>query len=158
MKRDEIIGGITLLMFGGLPPSSRSKCLSVPPVGWTGVVPLDPGNLSHDLIRCLPFEHFPEAMQGIGKKQFDERTHGSARNLVLFLGTMALATLFFNSLGYPLISFLLLAALLRILGLRRWTVNILLSVVTAGVSYLLFVEWLKIPFPKGLSESEEDSP
>jgi hypothetical protein len=57
--------------------------------------------------------------------------------------------LFFNPLGYPLISFLLMVALLRILGTRRWTVNILLSLVTAAASYFLFVGWLQIPLPKG---------
>jgi hypothetical protein len=62
---------------------------------------------------------------------------------------MALATLFLNSLGYPLIAFLLMAALLKILGTKRWAVNILWSLATAAASYFLFVQWLKIPLPKG---------
>jgi hypothetical protein len=69
--------------------------------------------------------------------------------LILFLGTMALATLLFNQLGYPIISFLLILGLLRILGMKRWGLNILISVVTAVGSHFLFVKWLNIPMPKG---------
>jgi hypothetical protein len=62
---------------------------------------------------------------------------------------MALSALFFNSLGYPLIAFLLMVALLKILGMKRWPINILWSLATAAASYFLFVQWLKIPLPKG---------
>ncbi len=49
---------------------------------------------------------------------------GSPVQLILFFGTMVLATAFFNQLGYPLTSFLLLVVLLRTLGMKRWTFNI----------------------------------
>jgi hypothetical protein len=39
--------------------------------------------------------------------------------------------------------------LLRILGMKRWTLNILISCATAVGSYFLFVQWLSIPMPKG---------
>jgi putative tricarboxylic transport membrane protein len=73
----------------------------------------------------------------------------SYKPVVLFLGMMVLATLFFNSLGYPLVAFLLMVAFLKTLGMKRWAANILLSLATAVVSYFLFVQWLKIPLPKG---------
>jgi hypothetical protein len=63
---------------------------------------------------------------------------------------MVLVTLLFNRLGYPLSSFLLMLALLRILGVTRWRFNLPLSFITAIVCYFLFVQWLKIPLPKGL--------
>jgi hypothetical protein len=69
--------------------------------------------------------------------------------MILFLATIALATLLFNQLGYPLISFLLMLGLLRILGMKRWSVVLPLSLVTAVISYFLFVQWLQIPLPKG---------
>ncbi len=78
-----------------------------------------------------------------------ETMSGSMMPVALFLGMMGLATLFLNSLGYPLITFLLMAALLRILGMKRWPANIVLSLATAAASYFLFVQWLKIPLPKG---------
>jgi hypothetical protein len=83
------------------------------------------------------------------KKGASIESSASPMQLILFLGTMALATLFFNQLGYPLTFFLLMVALLRILGIKRWGLNILISVVTAVGSYFLFVKWLDIPMPKG---------
>ena len=69
--------------------------------------------------------------------------------MIFFLGAMVLATAFFNTLGYPLTSFLLLLALLRILRVRSWKVTLALSFLTAVASYFLFVQWLQIPLPKG---------
>ena len=69
--------------------------------------------------------------------------------MMMFLGVMVLATLSLNSLGYPLTSFLLMVFLLRSLGIKRWLFIIVLSLATAVGSYLLFVQWLKIPLPKG---------
>jgi hypothetical protein len=40
-------------------------------------------------------------------------------------------------------------ALLRILGVKRWRFNLPLSFITAAACYFLFVQWLKIPLPKG---------
>jgi hypothetical protein len=74
---------------------------------------------------------------------------GSSKQLVLFFVTMVLITLLFNQLGYPLASFLLMLALLRILGVTRWRLSLPLSLITAVVCYFLFVQWLKIPLPKG---------
>jgi hypothetical protein len=59
------------------------------------------------------------------------------------------AYLLFKQLGYPLMWFLLLFALLRILGVRRWAYNLSLSLLTATGAYFLFVLWLQIPLPKG---------
>jgi putative tricarboxylic transport membrane protein len=92
---------------------------------------------------------FFQSREGHVKKEASIESSESPIQLILFLGTMALATLFFNRLGYPLTSFLLLVALLRILGVKRWGLNILISVVTAVGSYFLFVQWLNIPMPKG---------
>ena len=84
-----------------------------------------------------------------GKKEASIESSESSIQLILFLGAMVLATLFFNRLGYPLTSFLLMVALLRILGIKRWGQNVVISVVTAVGSYFLFVKWLDIPMPKG---------
>jgi len=42
-----------------------------------------------------------------------------------------------------------LVVLLRTLGMKQWFLNILLSFISAVASYFLFVQWLKIPLPKG---------
>ncbi len=150
MKRDETIGGIILLIFGVI-----TALLSLQmPIGTfraagTGMFPLILGVFLMILSGVFLLKIFLRRKKEPGKKEFETGAPGSAWNLILFLGTMALATLFFNLLGYPLMSFLLMVALLRILGTRRWMINILLSLVTAIASYILFVEWLKIPLPKG---------
>jgi Ni,Fe-hydrogenase I cytochrome b subunit len=74
---------------------------------------------------------------------------GSAKQVIFFIGAMALATLLFNPLGFPLMSFLLMLALLRILGMRRWSHTVSISIFAAAASYFLFVQWLQIPLPKG---------
>jgi len=83
------------------------------------------------------------------KKEASIESSESPIQLILFLGAMVLATLLFNPLGYPLISFLLMLGLLRILGIKRWGLNILISVVTSVGSYFVFIQWLGIPMPKG---------
>jgi len=150
MQRNEITGGIVLLIFGAI-----TTILSLGmPIGTfraagTGMFPLILGVFLMLLSGVFLLHILLERQKEPGKKEFQKEPSGSARNLILFLGTMVLATLFFNPLGYPLISFFLMVALLRILGMKRWTVNILLSLVTATASYFLFVGWLKIPLPKG---------
>jgi hypothetical protein len=75
---------------------------------------------------------------------------GSWLQVVAFLTIMALATLLLNTLGYPIVSFLLMAGLLRILGFKRWPLNLTFSFLTAAGSHVFFVYLLKIPLPKGL--------
>jgi putative tricarboxylic transport membrane protein len=87
--------------------------------------------------------------QATHKKVPIAETPGSTKQMIFFFGVTALATLFLDRLGYPLTSFLLLLGLLKILGMKRWSLNILLSLGTSAVCYFLFVQWLKIPLPKG---------
>lgn len=150
MNRDEIIGGVIILIFGAITTilSLRMPIGTFRAAG-TGMFPLILGIFLMVLSGVFLLNVLLGREKESGKTEFQTKTSGSARNLILFLGAMALATLLFNSLGYPLISFLLMVALLRILGTKRWTVNILLSLVTATASYFLFVGWLKIPLPKG---------
>jgi hypothetical protein len=75
---------------------------------------------------------------------------GAAVQMLLFFGASALAVLGLNILGYPLTAFLLMLLQLRILGLKRPALLVTLPLLTAGGSYLLFVQFLKIPLPKGL--------
>lgn len=84
-----------------------------------------------------------------GRKTGASGSRALVTRVVPFLGAIVAAILLLEVLGYPLMSFLLLAALLRILGMKKWKWNVLLAFGTAGISYLLFVQWLKIPLPKG---------
>jgi putative tricarboxylic transport membrane protein len=150
MKRDEIVVGIVIFLFGGVTALLSLKM----PIGTfrmagTGMFPLILGILLMFLSGIFVLRIF---FRGKGERVKEEARLESTESpiqLILFLAAMVLATLFLNQLGYPLTSFLLLLSLLRILGIKRWGLNILVSVVTAAGSYFLFVKWLNIPMPKG---------
>jgi len=150
LNRDEIIGGIVIFLFGAV-----TTLLSLGmPIGTfrksgTGLFPLCLGILLIVLSGLFLLQLFLKD-HAAGKRELIVRTPGSLKQLILFFGTMVLVTLFFNRLGYPLSSFLLMLALLKTLGMKRWSLNILLSLGTAAVCYFLFVQWLNIPMPKGL--------
>ena len=150
MKRDEIIVGIVIFLFGGITAVLSLKM----PIGTfrmagTGMFPLFLGILLMILSGAFVLKIFFQGKEEQVEKEASIESSESPIQLILFLGAMVLATLFFNQLGYPLTSFLLMVALLRILGIKRWSLNILISVVTAVGSYFLFVKWLDIPMPKG---------
>ncbi len=115
----------------------------------TGMFPFCLGILLMILSGIFLLKFFSRSKEEQEEKEASIESSESPIQLILFLGAMALTTLFFNRLGYPLISFLLMVALLRILGIKRWGQNIMISVVTAAGSYFLFVKWLDIPMPKG---------
>jgi putative tricarboxylic transport membrane protein len=144
-----MIGGIVLLFFGLVTTLLSLRM----PIGTfrnagTGMFPLILGILLMFLSALFLLRLFLKTL-AMREKSSAGEMFGSSKQLILFFGTMVLVTLLFNRLGYPLSSFLLIFVLLRILGVKRWSVNILLSCGTALVCYLLFVHWLKIPLPKG---------
>jgi len=150
MKRDEMVVGIVIFLFGGLTALLSLRM----PIGTfrlagTGMFPLCLGILLMILSGAFTLRIFFQGKEEQIRKEASIESSESPLQLILFLGAMALATLFFNQLGYPLTSFLLMVALLRILGIKRWGQNILISLVTAVGSYFLFVKWLDIPMPKG---------
>jgi len=150
LDRNEFAGGFVLFLFG-----AATTLLSLRmPIGTfrmagAGLFPLCLGILLMILSAAFVLKLFLQHKKIFTPKETIAKAPGMTKPIVLFVGTLGLATLFFNKLGYPLISFLLIVALLRILGMKRWTWNILLSLVTAITSYFLFVQWLKIPLPKG---------
>ena len=150
MNRDEMVVGIVIFIFGGI---SALLSLRMPigtfRLGGPGLFPLCLGIILMILSGAFILKIFFQGQKGQVKKEASIESSESPIQLILFLGAMALATLFFNQLGYPLVSFLLMLGLLRILGMKRWGLNILISVVTAVGSYFLFVKWLDIPMPKG---------
>jgi putative tricarboxylic transport membrane protein len=151
LNRDEIIGGVVILLFGAVTVLFSLKM----PIGTfrmagTGMFPLLLGILLMFLSCLLLFKLFYLGKKPAVRRDSVAEVRGSPTQLILFFGTMVLATAFFDQLGYPLASFLLLVALLRTLGMKRWILNILLSLMTAVASYFLFVQWLQIPLPKGL--------
>ena len=150
MKRDEAIAGLVIFLFGLLTTVLSLKW----PIGTfrmagSGMFPLILGILLMILSVIFVLRIFFQGKKGQIKKEAPSESSGSPVQLILFLGTMVLVTVFFNQLGYPLSSFLLMVALLRILGVKGWRFTLPLSFITAVVCYFIFVQFLKIPLPKG---------
>ena len=149
MDRDEVIGGTLIFLFGAVTVyfSLRMPIGTFRAAG-SGLFPLGLGILLTGLSGTLLIKSYIQGKRS-REKTMQAGAARSTKQVVLFMGAIVVATLLFKSLGYPLTAFLLLLALLRILGLRRWAYNLLLSLLTATGAYLLFVLWLQIPLPKG---------
>jgi putative tricarboxylic transport membrane protein len=149
LHKDEVIGGVLIFLFGAATAyfSLRMPIGTFRAAG-SGLFPLGLGILLMSLSLVLLIKVYAQGKPRAEKKPRPEDPQ-SAKQVILFTGVIALATLFIKPLGYPLMSFLLLLALLRILGVRRWAYNLSLSLLTATGAYFLFVHWLQIPLPKG---------
>ena len=150
LKKDEIVVGIVIFLFGAITTLlSLRMLIGTFRMAGTGMFPLCLGILLMILSGAFTLRIVFQGKKEQIKKETSIESSESPRQLILFLGAMVLATLFFNPLGYPLTSFLLMVALLRVLGIKKWTLSLPLSFVTATVCYFLFVQWLQIPLPKG---------
>jgi hypothetical protein len=136
-----LFGGVTTLLSLQLPMGS----LRMP---GSGFFPFLLGLLLMGLAACQTFLLRRRAGAG-AKPPAAGQAGGSARQVLIFMGIIAFATAVLELFGYPLVAFLLMLALLRLLGVRRWRDSVLISSLTAGASYMLFVQWLQIPMPKG---------
>lgn len=149
-KKNEIRVGILIFLFGAVTVYlSLKMSIGTFRAAGSGLFPLCLGILLMGLSGSLILTVMVQEAREKGEKAVPSGTQGSMRQVVLFMGAMVLGTLLMTPLGYPLTFFLLLLALLRILGMKGWLGNLLLSFVASAVSYFLFVQWLKIPLPKG---------
>jgi putative tricarboxylic transport membrane protein len=72
------------------------------------------------------------------------------KRLLLVLGvTIALVALL-KVLGMILGTALFLIVLLRLLDRIPWPLTLSVAVLTAGLNYLIFTYWLRVPFPVGV--------
>ncbi len=150
MNKSEASGGFLVFLFG-----AATAYLSLQmPIGnfraaGPGLFPLCLGALLMILSSILVMKNL---IGGRVKERTETRpvmAAASAIRVTSFMAAVILAILLLQPLGYPLSSFLLLIFLLGILGVRPWYRNVLLAFSAAFVCYLLFVQWLKIPLPKG---------
>lgn len=150
MNRHEAYGGWVVFLFGAATTvlSLRMPIGNLRAAG-PGLFPLCLGVLLMILSGVLLLKVLLETGKDRRTAESGPETAFSAAQVLCFLGAMVLTILLLQPLGYPCSSFLLLLFLLRTLGLRAWRWNVLLSLTAALVSYLLFVQWLKIPLPKG---------
>ncbi len=150
MKRRDAAGGMVLLLLGVVTVFlSRRMPIGTFRAAGTGLFPLCLGLLLMALASIFLLNLRVQAPPQAQREAGTHAAPGSPTQVLLFLGTSALATLLLDPLGYPLSALLLLVALLRTLGTKQWRMNLLISSVTTVVAYLVFVHWLKIPLPMG---------
>lgn len=70
-----------------------------------------------------------------------------ALQLILLLVLFAVAM---NYVGYVISVTLLVFVSIRLFGFKRLLPTVVITAATVGVSYLVFIEWLKVPLPKGI--------
>ena len=76
---------------------------------------------------------------------------GEARNRVLVvLGITAAFIALLKVLGMVVGTALFLIVLVRYLGRHRWWVTIAIALAAAGLNWLVFVRWLRVPMPEGM--------
>ena len=151
MKRGEMIEGVLIFLCGGI---TAMLSLEIPigtfRMAGSGLFPLSLGIA----LMLLALLYLADLLLHKGTKRHPEEAAGAppgaVGQMLMFLGASALATLGLNILGYPLTSFLLMLSLMGILGVRQPVLLVTLPLLTAAGSYFLFVQFLKIPLPKGL--------
>ena len=150
LNRDEVIGGTLIFLFGAVTAyfSLRMPIGTFRAAG-SGLFPLGLGILLMGLSIVLLIKALCSAQTGGGEKTATLKFLDQPNRLSFSWVPLRWQPFSLNRLGYPLVSFLLLFALLRILGVRRWAYNLSLSLLTATGAYFLFVLWLQIPLPKG---------
>jgi hypothetical protein len=151
MKRDELIEGVVLFFCGGVTVAlSLQMPIGTFRMAGSGLFPLCLGII----LMLLALLYLGDLLLQRGVKGHSEEAAaappGAAGQMLLFFGASSLAVLCLNILGYPLTSFLLMLSLLAILGVRQPILLVSLPLLTAAGSYFLFVQFLKIPLPKGL--------
>jgi hypothetical protein len=75
---------------------------------------------------------------------------GSVTPVIGFMAVIAFAAIFLELLGYAPTAFIVVMALLQILGGGYWRRNLLIALAAGAVSHFLFVQWLQIPFTQGV--------
>ena len=148
MRSEDAVGGVMMLLFGVFTAVlSLQLPLGTPHRPGSGLFPLALGLILLGLAVCHLLQlrrstWSPAASPAAGGQ-------GSGLRVLLFLGAIGLATALLDILGYPVVAFLVMVALLEILGIRRRRDSVLIALCTAGAAYVLFVRWLQIPLPKG---------
>ena len=78
----------------------------------------------------------------------DRNVKKTLQLLALMIGyVLALKTL-----GFLISIFIFLVVAIRIFGYRRWLPALAMATFIAGISYVSFILWLKVPLPMGILE------
>jgi putative tricarboxylic transport membrane protein len=70
------------------------------------------------------------------------------RHMLVVLGVTIVFVALLKVVGMILGTALYLAALIWYLGRHRWWITVGIAIAAAGLNYLVFVHWLRVPFPE----------
>jgi hypothetical protein len=150
MAKNEWVLNLVLFVFGAVITVESARLglggLHRPGVGF---LPFYTGAL----LAVVAFFSFVKNLRVARGRNWDanERFFGRAVfNLGSILIAIVVYVLIFPWLGYVLSTFLLLVALFRAAGIRKWVHSLLTAFLTAAITYLVFFSWLKVRFPKGI--------
>jgi len=150
MKQDDIQGAVVFFLFGAITAilSLQMPIGSLRAAG-SGLFPLGLGVLLMVLSSAVIVKAFWPAVEEKKEDICAQEEPVSALQVVAYLAIIVATTMLWGTLGYTIVSFLIMLGLLRILGVKQWSLNLTVSLLTAAGSYALFVYALRIPLPKG---------
>lgn len=145
---------IALFVFGAVTAAlSLQLPLGTPRMPGTGLFPLALGVMLMGLAATQAVRLYlarPKPVQPAPAAAPAPERDGATQRVTLFMGAVVVATALLSTLGYALTSFLLMLALLWVLGVRKPHVAGAIALGSAVVCYFVFVQWLKIPLPAGV--------
>ena len=72
------------------------------------------------------------------------------RRLVVVLGATVALVLLLNVLGMVVATLLFLIGLFRFLDRQSWSLTVAVALAVAGLNFLVFTYWLRVPMPVGM--------
>jgi hypothetical protein len=150
MNRNDAFGGVLIFLFGALTVYLSLKM----PMGTfraagPGLFPLCLGLLLVVLSSIFTLAALMRHRWDGRRKGEASKDTGSVKPVLGCMAVVAFTAGFLEHLGYAPTAFIVVMALLQILGGRYWRRNLLISLAAGAVSHFLFVRWLHIPFPQG---------
>ena len=151
MNRNDALGGALIFLFGALTVYlSLRMPLGTFRAAGPGLFPLCLGLLLVVLSSIFTLATVMRLRRGGRQEGKPPEGTGSVKPVLGFMAVIAFAAGFLEHLGYAPTAFIVVMALLQILGGRYWRRNLLISLAAGAVSHFLFVRWLQIPFPQGV--------
>jgi len=151
MNRSDACGGVLIFLFGALTVYLSLKM----PIGTfraagPGLFPLCLGLLLVVLSAAFTLAVVLRLRRAERREGEASGGSGSAKPVLGFMAAIAFAAGLLEHIGYAPTAFIVVMALLQILGGRYWRRNLFISIAASAISHFLFVKWLQIPFPQGV--------
>lgn len=150
MTRNDVYGGVLIFIFGALTVAlSLGMPIGTLRSAGPGLFPLSLGVLLMLLAGGFTLRSLLPNRGTQGATAASAKPGGSARPVIGFMAVIGFAAGALEYLGYAPTAFLIVWALLQILGPRKWGGNLVIALASGAVCHIIFIRWLQIPFPQG---------